>query len=324
MTNTYTPVILPADEALRNAVSPAQRHQHYLQQATADNTRRAYQSAIRQFQACGGQLPADEATLIRYLLAQAPRLNPRTLILHLTALSHWHHYQQFTDPTTLPAVRKVLKGIQREHGVPKRKAKALRIEHITAMVDYLRQQKGLQSVRNSALLQVGYFGAFRCSELVSLRMEHLHFEPEGLMIQLPRSKTDQEGKGKTKGLPYGTQILCPVSALRHWLEAANITQGALFRAIDQWGHIKEKALYVTSINPILKSLGRHCGFDFIPQLSSHSLRRGLATGAARAGASFESIKRQGGWRSDATVREYIEEGQCFDDNAANSLLHLVQ
>ena len=311
------------EKGLRNPLQASQTSQHYLQRATAHNTRRAYQSAIRQFQAWGGQLPTDETTLIRYLLAQAPRLNPRTLILHLTALSHWHHYQQFTDPTALPEVRKVLKGIQREHGVPKRKAKALRIEHITAMVDYLKQQKGLQAIRNSALLQVGYFGAFRCSELVSLSLEHLHFEPEGLMIELPRSKTDQEGKAKTKGLPYGTHIFCPVKALRHWLEAANITQGAVFRAIDQWEHVKEKALYVTSINPILKSLGQQCGFDFIPHLSSHSLRRGLATGAARAGASFESIKRQGGWRSDATVREYIEEGQCFDDNAANSLLHLV-
>jgi site-specific recombinase XerD len=322
--NEMQPTEASLQEGLRNPMMPAPTAAHYLQKATAHNTRRAYQSAIHQFQAWGGKLPTDEATLIRYLLAQALRLNPRTLILHLTALSHWHHYQQFTDPTALPAVRKVLKGIQREHGLPKRKAKALRIEHITAMVEWLNQQTGLQALRNSALIQVGYFGAFRCSELVSLQLAHLHFEPEGLIIQLPRSKTDQEGKGKTKALPYGTQALCPVSALRHWLESGNITQGAIFRAIDQWGHVKEKALYVTSINPILKSLGKHCGFDFIPQLSSHSLRRGLASGAARAGASFESIKRQGGWRSDATVREYIEEGQYFDDNAANSLLNPIR
>ncbi len=321
MTTTNIPAILPADEVLRNPMSPGEAHQHYLQQATADNTRRAYQSAVRQFQAWGGPLPTDEQGILRYLLAQAERLNPRTLALHLTALSHWHHYQQFADPTATPAVRKTLKGIQRAQGTPKRKAKALRFEHITAMVDYLNQQTGLRPLRDSALVQVGYFGAFRCSELVSLTLEHLCFEPEGLIIQLPRSKTDQEGEGKTKALPFGAHQLCPVTALRRWLDAALITEGPLFRAIDQWGHLKPKGLYVTSISPILKSLGQHCSFDFIPELSSHSLRRGLATGAARAGASFESIKRQGGWRSDATVREYIEEGQWFEDNAANSLLN---
>jgi len=50
------------------------------------------------------------------------------------------------------------------------------------------------------------------------------------------------------------------------------------------------------------------------------LRRSLATSAHRAGASFESIKRQGGWRSDATVWEYIEEAKRFEDNAAARLL----
>ena len=36
-------------------------------------------------------------------------------------------------------------------------------------------------------------------------------------------------------------------------------------------------------------------------LSSHSLRRGMATSAHRAGADFRDIKKQGGWRHDGTV-----------------------
>jgi hypothetical protein len=50
------------------------------------------------------------------------------------------------------------------------------------------------------------------------------------------------------------------------------------------------------------------------------LRRGFATSAARAGADFMAIKRQGGWQNDQVVRGYIEEGQCFEDNAARTLL----
>ncbi|PKG52481.1 hypothetical protein, partial [Halomonas sp. MES3-P3E] len=63
--------------------------------------------------------------------------------------------------------------------------------------------------------------------------------------------------------------------------------------------------------------------DFVPTLSSHSFRRGLSTAAAREKVDFAQIKRQGGWKHDGTVRGYIEEGQQFTDNAANTLLTKV-
>ena len=61
----------------------------------------------------------------------------------------------------------------------------------------------------------------------------------------------------------------------------------------------------------------------VPELSGHSFRRGLATSAYRAGADFKTIKRQGGWRHDATVQGYIDEAGQFEDNAAGSLLRRV-
>lgn len=56
---------------LRNKAIQEQ-HQHYLKQATSDNTRRAYRSAVRQFERSSGFLPADEAAIVRYLVARAP------------------------------------------------------------------------------------------------------------------------------------------------------------------------------------------------------------------------------------------------------------
>jgi hypothetical protein len=35
---------------------------------------------------------------------------------------------------------------------------------------------------------------------------------------------------------------------------------------------------------------------------------------------YELIKKQGGWKSDATVWEYIEEGQQFNNNASVILM----
>ncbi|MFT0537151.1 tyrosine-type recombinase/integrase [Pseudomonas fulva] len=298
----------------------AEQHQRFLAAATTDNTRRTYRSAIRHFLAWGGVLPCDEAALIRYLLSFAEVLNPRTLALRLTALSQWHRYQGFPDPTASATVGKTLRGIERVNGWPRQKAKALVLEDLERIVVHLNTLDGLATLRDSALLQVGYFGAFRRSELVTLEMQYLEWEQEGLRITLPRSKTDQEGEGLDKAIPYGDSICCPATALRRWLDAAQIVQGPLFRRISRWGVLGEVALHEGSVNTILTARAEAAGLLYVPELSSHSLRRGLATSAHRAGADFLEIKRQGGWRHDGTVHGYIEEAGAFEENAAGSLL----
>lgn len=296
------------------------QYQRYIEAATAENTRRAYRSAIRHFERWGGRLPTETSTVSAYLLAHAEILNPRTLSLRLTALRHWHQLQEFPDPTAAPDVRKLLQGIARREGKPKRQAKAFRLEHLEAMVNHLSAQSSLKACRDRALLLVGFFGAFRRSELVQVHLAHLQWEPEGILITVPRSKTDQSGEGRLKALPYGEGELCPVTALKVWLKTAGITSGPLFRRVNRWETLLDVPLHPAGVNLILKAVATQVGLGFVSELSSHSLRRSLATTAHRAGASFESIKRQGGWVHDGTVWEYIEAAQRFEENAAGVLL----
>ena len=298
------------------------RLQHYLQAATSDNTRKAYRSAIRQFEKWGGRLPSSADIIINYLMDKAQSVNPRTLDLHLTALGQWHHVQGIVNPTRDPLVIKTMEGIRRVHGKPKRKAKALRLEHIAKMIEYLSHLPDTQKkLRDLAIILIGFFGAFRRSELVGITVEDLQWEPEGLIIQLSKSKTDQAGQGLTRALPYAEeQTVCPALAVKRWLESSSISSGPLFRPINRWDQIQNRALNPNSINNLLKSIGKACAFDFIPDLSSHSFRRGLSTSAARERVDFELIKKQGGWKSDATVWGYIEEGQQFNNNASLILM----
>ncbi|KFI22666.1 site-specific integrase [Nitrosococcus oceani] len=296
------------------------QHQRYIEAATAENTRRAYRSAIRHFERWGGHLPADASMVSAYLLAHAEILNPRTLSLRLTALRYWHQLQEFPDPTVAPEVRKLFQGIARRQGKPKRQAKAFRLEHLKAMVNHLSAQSNLKAYRDRALLLVGFFGAFRRSELVQVHLAHLQWEPEGILITVPRSKTDQSGEGQLKALPYGEGELCPVTALNAWLRIAGIESGPLFRRVNRWETLLDAPLHPAGVNLILKAVATQVGLGFVSELSSHSLRRSLATTAHRAGASFESIKRQGGWVHDGTVWEYIEAARRFEENAAAVLL----
>jgi integrase len=77
------------------------------------------------------------------------------------------------------------------------------------------------------LLQIGFFGGFRRSELVSLRCEDVKWEPEGITLLLPRSKTDQAGEGIVKAIPYGDSSCCPATALKRWLSISGVYTGAL-------------------------------------------------------------------------------------------------
>ncbi len=295
-------------------------HQRFLAAATSDNTRRTYRAAIRHFHAWGGLLPCDESSIVRYLLTYAASLNPRTLSLRLTALSQWHRFQGFPDPTSTPTVRKTLTGIERTHGKPRDKARALQIADLERIVVWLADQGDLAALRDSALLQVGFFGAFRRNELVSVALRDVSWEAEGLQVTLPRSKTDQEGQGIVKAIPLGEGVCCPATALRKWIAAAEISHGPLFRAITRWNQIQAESLAPASVNAILSKRAAQAGIEYALDLTSHSLRRGLATSAHRAGAAFQDIKRQGGWKHDGTVQGYIEEAGRFADNAAGTLL----
>lgn len=305
-----------AEVKTAHSISP----QQYIVAATSDNTRRAYQSDIRHFVEWGGFLPTSADVIMKYLHQHADNLNSRTLVRRLTALKNWHLCQDFIDPTSHPMIRKTLAGIKHIHGKPKNKAKALTVETLAIMVTYLKASSRLIDVRNNALLQIGFFGAFRRSELVAICWEHIHFVPEGIEILIPRSKTDQDGEGQTCAIPYGDKNLCPVTALITWRDQLSSQSGFVFRRIGNEEHSKPEAIRPNQINVMIKTIAKACHLPEVKLYSSHSMRRGFATEASKKGAPFGAIMRQGRWRHEGTVLGYIEEGKRFDSNAADIIL----
>lgn len=296
----------------------------YVALATSDNTRKAYQSDIRHFENWGGRLPANPEAIVIYLQHHAQTLNPRTLSRRLTALKNWHLYQNFPDPTVHPAITKTLAGIVRTHGKPKEKAWPLAPEGLLKMVQRLQKDGSLIASRDNALLQIGFFGAFRRSELVAIQIEDLNWMEEGIEILIPKSKTDPNHIGQFCAIPFGDGDLCPVTALKHWLEKSHIKSGPIFRRIFLNNEIDIHALSALSVNIILKKYAHACKLPYADRLSSHSLRRGLATSASQSGAGLPAIMRQGRWKQVNTVMEYIEATERFKENAASSIMQNIK
>jgi integrase len=294
----------------------------YIHAATSQNTRKAYQADIRHFIHWGGRLPAASDVILQYLRYHAGSLNPRTLARRLTAIKQWHLFQGFADPTSHPTIHKTLAGIKNVHGKPKEKATPLTLETIAKMSALLRKSSRLIDYRNRTLLLTGFFGAFRRSELVSIKWSDITFVSEGMEVLIPRSKTDQGGEGQVCAIPKSDDVvLCPVAALTEWREHSGGELDYVFQQITAGGRLLNEAIKPHQVNVVIKSIAMNCGLPDAESYSSHSMRRGFATEASRKGAPFGSIMRHGRWRHEGTVLGYIDEGKRFDQNAASIMLN---
>ncbi len=310
---------LPVLRNNENAVGMTR--QDYIHAATSNNTRKAYQSDVRHFINWGGLLPASPESIVNYLHHHAAILNSRTLHRRLTAIKQWHLTQSFDDPTSHPYIRKTLTGIKNTHGKPKNKAPALTLDDLKKIVLTLSKSVRLIDIRNNALIQLGFFGAFRRSELVAIKWEDVTFSKEGIEIIIPRSKTDQGGEGQVCAIPNGNDSVCAVRALKLWQEYSGLSEGYIFCGISKSENILSHAIKSNQVNLIIKQITHDSDLENAADYSSHSLRRGFATEAAKHNAPFQSIKRQGRWRHEGTVLGYIEEGKRFEENAVNIILY---
>lgn len=293
--------------------------QDYIHAATSNNTRKAYQSDVRHFMNWGGLLPASPESIVNYLHHHASILNPRTLHRRLTSIKQWHLTQGFSDPTSHPYIRKTLTGIKNVHGKPKDKAPALTLDDLKKIASVLSKSVRLIDIRNNALIQLGFFGAFRRSELVAIKWEDVTFSKEGIEIVIPRSKTDQGGEGQACAIPNGNDAVCAVRALKLWQEYSGLTEGCIFRGISKSENILLHTIKSNQVNLIFKKITHDCELENAADYSAHSFRRGFATEAAKRNAPFQSIMRQGRWKHEGTVLGYIGEGKRFEENAVNAL-----
>ena len=297
----------------------AESAREYMRHAKAENTIVAYRSDWRHFTGWCEQhgresIPASPETVALYLSDLAREHKASTVTRRAVAINQAHQAAGHESPTATAVVRTLLSGIRRTKGIaPTTKTPTL-TNDIRLMVAAL--PTGLLGVRDRALLLVGFAGAFRRSELVAVNREDCEFTREGLVITLRRSKTDQEGQGRKVAIPHGSAAdTCPVQALRAWLKAAGITAGPVFRPLNRHGQILSGRLSDKAVVRAVKAYAGAAGLD-PTRYAGHSLRAGLATAAAIAGASERSIMNQTGHRSTVMVRRYIRDGNLFRENAA--------
>jgi site-specific recombinase XerD len=318
---THTlPAVIPTGNTLGPVVTAAQR---YVAMATAKNTLRAYQADWSHFETwCRTQrlipFPADPVTIGLYIAALAETHKVSTITRRLAAISKRHRDAGRYSPCSMKysAICEVLRGVKREKGTRAEAKTALSTEELRTMVCALPQSP--RGTRDRALLLIGFAGGFRRSELAALNLAGVQDTSDGLRILIPRSKTDQAGEGRTVGIAYGGDPrTCPVRAYRAWIKAGSISEGPVFRHFHN-RKMGAKAITAQVVALVVKRAAERAGIN-ATDLAGHSLRSGLATTAARNGASERAIMRQTGHRSVQMARRYIHEAELFHDNASTKL-----
>ncbi|MGH7709436.1 MAG: site-specific integrase [Vulcanimicrobiaceae bacterium] len=315
-----------------------ERARAYGQEALSLRTRQTYAEAWADFSDwCGVRelrtLPADPETLAGYLADAADRGRAiATIRKRAGAISRAHQLAGFSEsqnPARDARVRAALSGIARSNGTAQKKKDALTLERLRAALLALGSDEGarhaLRVLRDRAVMLLGFAGAFRRAELAALDVADLRWEQEGIVVTLRRSKTDQEGAGREVAVPrLAVESLCPVRALRAWLDAAAIVSGPLFRTFSlprgRRGAIalQENRIDGRDVGRIVQHATLAAGIE--GDFSAHSLRAGFITAAAEKKIPEVDIARVTGHRSVAVLRGYVRRATVFDDPPLRAII----
>lgn len=288
----------------------------YLRASLSANSRRAYLTDINHFLVWGGDIPASPEMVAHYLASHAEQHKVATLARRLVSIGKAHTIQGISSPINTELVRATMRGIRHTHGSAQRQVAPAVKEDVLSMVAGLH---GIKGMRDMALLLIGFSGAFRRSELVSLSVGDIEHCKQGVIAHVRFSKTDQEGRGRRVAIPFARGSVCPVMALQQWLAAANIMEGPIFRAVNRHGVISDAQLTPQAVALIVKNRAFASGLD-PSNYAGHSLRSGLVTSAAMLGVSSWKIRQQTGHKSDAMLGRYIRDANIFINNAAGAVL----
>ena len=317
--------------------------------AVSSNTRRAYELELKCFASwCtrhgATKTPAEPRLVRAYLRELADKgrspedvvsRKPRgpfgysALMRALAAICTSNVSSGHATIWNSPLIIEARQAFGKEKGVaPKKKKRDLgSAESLLFRVCDLMDDS-VRSIRDRALILVGWHGANRRSEIVAARIEHFDRTEKGnLRWTIPRSKTDQMGKGRTVLLPLGQdERYCPVRAYQRWLTTSRIDHGYVFRGVDMLtGKVMDVPLAPEGVARRVQHYVKQLGLE-PSDFGGHSLRSGFITTARRAGRSVEDIMEITGHRDPKTLFGYIRQIDLEDGSAAKGLLdeHLAR
>jgi integrase len=309
-----------------------------LQEGEARNTQASYRSALRYWAAWFGlryglqiTLPVTVPAVLQFVVDHAERTTvnglahelPReidaalvkagfkgkpgpmalnTLVHRIAVLSKSHQLRELKNPCQDAKVKELLAMTRRAYAkrgaVPKRKD-ALTKDPLRAILATC--DDSLRGKRDRALLLFAWSsGGRRRSEVTGANMKFLRpLDDASYSYELVHSKTNQAGDARPEN--FKPIVGTAAAALREWLAAAQITEGAIFRRIRKGGHLGEP-LSPAAVRDIVLVRSGLAGVQ--GEYSAHSIRSGFVSEANNQSIPLAETMALTGHRSAQSVLTY--------------------
>ena len=328
-----TPVVAPTEQLLTaGVIELGSVEAGYVAASRADATVRGYRSDWNEWTVwCRAHeftpLPAAPAAIAKYLSFLAGHgAKVGTMSRRRSAIRFAHAAANLPSPLDDATVAAVWEGIRRVHGAPPDRSSPLMPPLLWRCIDATPTRTGtgeasLSGMRDRVLLLVGFVGALRRSELTGIDIEHLEPHDKGLVVHIPKSKTNQYGDhDELVILPRNTQApdRCPVATITAWRRKAGIDTGPLLRGLKRTGQPRTTRLSDQAVTDIIKAAVTRAGTD-PDAYTAHSLRAGFVTWANLLGESDRAIARQTRHRSMQSIGHYVRITDAWQMNAANNI-----
>ena len=267
-----------------------------------ENTRRAYESALRGLDAwlreCRpGEAPNDSA-LADYVAVLAARGRCVSSAAHVVAAVKRRARQQSSRSPVGERTAEALRRYRRVARAGPDQVRGISWEEADRMRDLAASAGDVRGLRDAALISVASDALLRVSEVSNVQVDDIVFEDDGsARLLLRRSKTDRQGRGALLFLGPRTAEL-----VREWAAAAGVKQGPLFRRIHRAGSVASQGIGAGSVRRVI--VRRAAAAGVCGRVSGHSLRVGSAQSLAKRHAGLVAMQNAGRWASPDMPARY--------------------
>ena len=275
-------------------------------------------------------LPANYETVRNYLVYLSKGIKKdyklNTIKRRIASIAYKHNQNKISFDSRNPLIKKQMDVIKRSLKGKLEQTSPLLLNDLKKIIDIIdieidKNTNKLINYRDKSIILIGWFGAFRRSEIVNLKVENIDFNEMGMSIKMDKSKTDQEGNLEAKGIEKSEDwqsTYCPVNSYKKWLQFSDIRSGKIFRQIDTSNRIYHDDLSDKSISLIINNWATKAMISD-DKLSGHSFRAGFATELAKMGASETEIMKTTQHKSADMVRRYIRDAETMKTAAKKYL-----
>jgi len=278
--------------------------QHLIQSSISENTKIAYKRALSALEVWLQGKPLTDSLLSEYLtLCYEKGLAPASIAIVPAAVRFSARLRGIESPIGSLSER-TLAGIRRKgRGRGRGQVTGLTFSETKFLVGQIAKH-GVKGIRDAALFSLMSDCMLRVSELIAVQVQDVEVAADGSgRLQLPQSKTDQEGLGATLyvGAPTMMRIQNWLGLIERYLGEID-RKSQLFLSIRRGGHIKRSGMSAQGVCKNIKKYVNEAGLQ--GRFSGHSFRVGTAQSLAQRGATLTQMQTAGRWKSPKMPASY--------------------